>query len=113
MLKKSRRIKTSQDFARVFRQGKVIFCGPVACKVANNQEGFLRIGFSLSKKHLPKAVSRNRLRRVLSGALMRTLNEQEHLQSLDLVFFTVKRLETKDMRPFASLAQSIVEYLRR
>ncbi len=108
MLKKSLRLRTQKDFERVFRKGTPLFFGAIGCKIAKNDLGFLRLGFSLSKKHLDKAVSRNRVRRVASAAFL-GISQENAQKSLDVVFFTTKKLERKDISTVASQAQSVVE----
>lgn len=69
MLKKSLRLKKKEDFDRVFRNGHVIFFEEIACRFLKKPEGGFRLGFSLSKKQLPRAVDRNRFRRVFSALM--------------------------------------------
>ncbi len=111
MLKKEERLQTKEDFERVFRRGKPLFFGAVGCKIARNDLGYIRLGFSLSKKHLATAVERNRLRRVLAAAFSVALPEAKRQVGADIVFFTVKNPGSKDFKPFALAAQSVVEYL--
>ncbi len=111
MFPKSWRLRTKDDFERVFRTGKPLFFGLVGCKIAKNSLGHLRIGFSLSKKHLAKATDRNRLRRVIMGACLLELSEASKLRSYDIVFFTLKKPLDRDFRPFARVVHSVVEYI--
>lgn len=110
MLKKSWRLQTKEDFERVFRSGKPLFFGAVGCKVAKNDREHLRLGFSLSKKYLKTAVERNRLRRVLAEAFAISLAGRPPL-SFDVVCFVVKKPQESDFQTFASVAQSVVEYI--
>lgn len=110
MLKKSLRLRTQKDFERVFRKGTPLFFGVLGCKVVQNDLEYLRLGFSLSKKHLDKAVSRNRVRRIVSAAFL-TLGREKAKKPLDIVFFTTKKLERKDIATVASQAQSVVEWI--
>lgn len=111
MLKKSQRLRTKEDFERVFRKGTPLFFGILGCKVVKNDLDRLRLGFSFSKKHVDKAVSRNRLRRVVSAAFVASLTMDKMNVPVDIVFFTVKKLEKKDIVSVASQAQSVVEYV--
>ncbi|MFZ3032170.1 MAG: ribonuclease P protein component [Candidatus Moraniibacteriota bacterium] len=112
MLKKGLRLKTNEDFSRVFRQGKPLFFGAIACKIAKNDLGFIRLGFSLSKKHLEKAVSRNRVRRALSEAFAQHLGKEFSAYQRDVVFFTVKKPQKGEVNDFASIAKNVVEYIK-
>lgn len=67
MFKKSLRIRKKEDFDKVFRFGRVVFFEEIACRSLRKMSGDFRLGFSLSKKHLPRAVDRNRFRRVVSA----------------------------------------------
>ena len=77
--------------------------------MAKNSLGHVRIGFSLSKKHLGDAVLRNRVRRVISGSFLPFLKKIECLP-FDVVFFTAKRVERQDIKTFASIGESVVKY---
>lgn len=112
MLKKGLRLRTKEEFERVFRQGKPLFFGEIGCKIAKNNLGYLRVGFSLSKKHIEGAVQRNRLRRVISESILLALGK-EKLPSFDVVFFTIKKLPESDFKTFASIAKSVVEYINK
>lgn len=95
----------------MFRKGTPLFFGALGCKVVKNDLGRLRLGFSFSKKHVDKAVSRNRLRRVVSAAFVASLAAGQASAPVDIVFFTVKKLGKSDMVSVASQAQSVVEYV--
>lgn len=110
MLKKSLRLRTKEDFERVFRKGTPLFFGVLGCKVVKNDLGRLRLGFSFSKKHLDTAVSRNRVRRVVAAAFIPLIREKRDI-SMDIVFFTVKKLDKSSISSVASQAQSVVEYV--
>lgn len=105
-------MRKKDDFERVFRQGKPLFFGPIGCRVAKNNLGYLRIGFSLGKKHLKTAVGRNAVRRLIMGSLLS--KEQEILKKpYDVVFFSVKPLLPGERQLFASVAENIVEYISK
>ena len=53
----------------------------------------MRLGFSMSKKHLPLASSRNRLRRVISESFSRNYGKLEG----DIAIFTVKKIEKSEI----------------
>ncbi len=89
MLKKGFRITKQEDFDRVFRSGKPLFFGEIGCKGFKNGLDHIRIGFSISKKHVPLAVDRNRLRRILSEAFAAA--SAEWPASMDIIFFSAKK----------------------
>ena len=107
MLKKGFRLRTKEEFEGVFRRGTPLFFGALACKVAKNTQGHIRLGFSFSKKHIGTAVSRNQLRRAITPHF----SEKEQLIPVDVVFFTTKKIEKAQIKTFASLVQSVVEYI--
>jgi ribonuclease P protein component len=91
MLKKSLRLRKKEDFDKVFRHSKPLFFNGIGCRYLANQSS-LRLGFSLSKKHLPLASQRNRLRRVLAAAFSQLKNEWP--KSVDIIFFTSSKPKT-------------------
>lgn len=114
MLKKGFRIRKKEDFERVFRKGKPLFFGAIACKVIPGTEKHFRLGFSLSKKHLIRATDRNRLRRVISEPFSIYVASGKSFPAVDLVFFTVKRVDSDQMGSLvASMTRSVVEYINQ
>jgi ribonuclease P protein component len=113
MLKKGLRLVKKEDFERVFRKGKPLFFGALACKITPNTYNHLRLGFSFGKKHVATAVGRNRLRRVISEAFSRHFAEGKVVMSMDIVFFLVKKSPHSQNIPVASAAQSVVEYINK
>lgn len=109
MLKKALRLKTMEDFERVFHKGKPLFFGAIACKITPNTLGHIRLGFSFGKKHVSAAVCRNRLRRVLSEPFSREEARSKRHPSYDVVFFSVKKVEGKQHEDFASVGESVVK----
>jgi len=109
MLKKALRLKTKEDFERVFRKGKPLFFGAIGCKIVSNALPNLRLGFSFSKKHIPLASSRNRLRRIISESFF---HNRSLLQG-DIAIFTVKQLEKKDFGAVAAIGESVVKYINK
>ncbi|MEC9488999.1 MAG: ribonuclease P protein component [Halanaerobium sp.] len=65
MLARKYRLRRSQDFKRVYRQGKSIANRFLVLYYLENGLEHNRVGFSISKK-LGKAVRRNYLKRILS-----------------------------------------------
>ncbi len=111
MLKKNFRLKTKEDFERVFRTGKPLFFGFLGCKISKNTVGHVRIGFSLSKKHIKNAVTRNRLRRVVASFFQRALSSMGYSPSYDVAFFTVKKPISLNFSSFAREVENVVEYM--
>ena len=113
MLKKAWRLTKNEDFERVFRKGTPLFFGAIGCKVLPNDLGSIRLGFSLSKKHVITVANRNRLRRVLVEPFSDYFLDDSHRCSVDVVFFTVRKIEKGHTSPFASVGESVVKYISR
>ena len=88
MLKKGLRLRKKEDFERVFRSSKPLFFNEIGCRYLASSSP-LRLGFSLSKKYLPLAVERNRLRRVLSEAFFQL--KEVWPKGGDIVYFAFKK----------------------
>ena len=101
MLKKDFRLTKKEDFDRVFRSGKPLFFEEIACRFVKNELSHLRIGFSFSKKHLPLAVERNRLRRIIVTAFLAHKNEWP--SSVDIIFFSLKKLKKAEYKPIQAI----------
>lgn len=65
MLKKDNRLRKQKDFERVFGTGSFFSQGFLAIKMAPNGLEYSRFGFIVSNKVSKKAVSRNRIKRLL------------------------------------------------
>ena len=66
MLPQPNRLRKTNDFKRVFKNGKGVKADNMFVKERQNKEGTIRIGIIVSKKVAKKAVDRNRIRRILS-----------------------------------------------
>jgi ribonuclease P protein component len=107
MLKKGFRITKQGDFDRAFRSGKPLFFGDIGCKGTKNGLKHIRIGFSISKKHVPLAVDRNRLRRILSEAF--AAKETTWPDPMDIVFFSTKKTALISLDEAKTLVDQVLE----
>lgn len=90
MLKKAFRLIRTEDFEEVFRSGKTVYRGDFGCRYRPNGLDKLRLGFSVSRKRIPLAVERNRIRRVFSEAIR--IGQRDWLRKgADVIFFVVKK----------------------
>ena len=64
----SDRLRGAEAFARVFHNGRRLETGRVQVLAVPAAEGTGRIGYVIGRKQLPRAVDRNRLRRLLREA---------------------------------------------
>lgn len=87
MLPKENRLKKKKDFDRVFSRGKALSTLLFLVRSVVNDLEVPRFGFILSKKVSNKAVVRNRIRRVVRGAVEKKIDKE--MKGIDVIF-TVK-----------------------
>lgn len=78
MLPRPNRLRKTNDFKRVFKNGKGVQIDNVFIKVRPSKGKATRIGIIVSKKVAKKAVDRNRIRRILSEGI------RTHIQRIRL-----------------------------
>jgi ribonuclease P protein component len=109
MLPKHDRIKETQAFQEVFRRGKPFFFGGIGCKALSGKDK-TRIGFAISRKIYPRAVDRNRAKRLLAEAIRAHRNELP--TDTHLVFFLGKRPEALSLTAFERAVCMILRNMR-
>ena len=77
------RIKSSGDFARVYREGSRARSGILVVAVASNGRDYSRLGLSVGKRIWKSAVRRNRVRRLFREAFR--LSRDQLPTGLDIV----------------------------
>ena len=70
---KSRRLLTSRDYSRVFLDPVKFFQPGLLILCRANDEGFARLGMAVSKKNLPRAVDRNRVKRIIRESFRQSI----------------------------------------
>ena len=70
---KSRRLLTSRDYSRVFLDPVKFFQPGLLILRRANDEGFARLGMAVSKKNLPRAVDRNRVKRIIRESFRQSI----------------------------------------
>lgn len=78
---KNHRLLTPSDFKVVFNDARKVISPHLVCLFKNNESPHAKIGFALTKKKLPLAVTRNRLRRVIRESF----RQQTTLPCIDIV----------------------------
>ena len=68
-LPQKNRLKKKRDFDAVFKKGKAVNGIFLFVKFRKSESGISRFGFVVSSKVAKKAVTRNRIRRILSSAV--------------------------------------------
>jgi len=85
MLSQANRLRKTNDFKRVFKNGKGSQADNIFVKVRPSKEEATRIGIIVSKKVAKKAVERNRIRRILSEALRTHIKKVKQGQDIVIV----------------------------
>ncbi|OGN07798.1 MAG: ribonuclease P protein component [Candidatus Yanofskybacteria bacterium RIFCSPHIGHO2_01_FULL_45_42] len=67
------RLKTERDFKNVFRKGKTVSSGLLFCKILQKELAASRFGFIVPARKFPLAVGRNKIKRILSEAVLAEL----------------------------------------
>lgn len=86
-LRRENRLKTSEDFRRVFGYGKKKHKDGITIIICKNSTTTPRIGFAISKKQVKKAVDRNLIKRLAKETFRL---QKKELQGLDLIVLVNK-----------------------
>ena len=78
---KTRRLLNKSDYDYVFEQAKKIVTSEFIILYRENSLGYARLGLALSKKMIPKAHDRNRMKR-----LLRETFRVRRLAAIDVIF---------------------------
>ena len=88
---RSNRLKSTTEIALLFEQGKSVFAPPLSCRWRLKEgSGLVKVAFAASKRKFPKAVTRNRLKRIMREAYrLNPFNEEliPKEKDLNLMFF--------------------------
>lgn len=108
MLSQQNRLKRADDIAKVFRQGTGFHSSFFSAKYSQRLGGEpTRLAFSLGKKHVPKAVDRNRIKRMIIGELQKV--PDFFTIGVDVVFFLTKSVSSQERQ---NLKESIKSFLK-
>ena len=83
-LTKVKRLLTPGDYQRVFKNPVKFFQPGLLFLCNKNSLGYSRLGMAVSKKNLPKAVDRNRIKRLIREAFRQRLSHK----GVDVVVLT-------------------------
>ena len=84
------RIKNKKDFDAVFKKGKARNGSFLFMKSLPSSRGYPRFGFIVAAKFAPKAVTRNKIRRLLSDIIQ--ANRLPNMPSCDTVVVVTKKI---------------------
>ena len=86
------------------RNGQRLSAGPVRVFVNANGLAYARLGSTLSRRQIRRAVDRNRAKRLLRESVRQHRNA---LQGLDIVFSAAKAINDKSNREILALLEQI------
>lgn len=87
---KHKRLLTKKEYEHVFKQSTKVVTPAFFVLTRLNDKNTARLGFALSKKYLPKASSRNRIKRIFREAFR---IESVKLKNVDIVLLAKSSLD--------------------
>ncbi len=108
MLPKENRLKKEKDIERVIQKGRGLKEDFLILKAVKNNLNKTRFGFVVSKKVSPKATTRNKIKRRISGLVKSKMNKLE--KGIDVMLIALPGLETKD---FWEIEETLNKLLRK
>lgn len=94
---KTRRLLKKSDYDYVFEQAKKTVTSEYIVLYRENTLGYARLGLALSKKSIPKAHDRNRIKRLIREAFRTT-----RLPAIDMVFLAKRGVAEVDNKTIIS-----------
>jgi ribonuclease P protein component len=102
------RLRSNEDFARLFRTGEPVFFQEGACYVGRNEGSCSRIGVAFKREAFPLAIKRHLYKRRLTTAIQ---EEAAYLpKNKDLLIFFRKRLHSESHPSFKQLVQKLLSH---
>jgi ribonuclease P protein component len=105
-LSRTDRLRGAAAFARVFHSGKRLDASRIEVLVAPAADGSGRVGYVIGRKQLPRAVDRNRLRRLLREALRA---RRATTKGLDIVLRLRQSCPAADLSEIAAEAGALLD----
>lgn len=85
---REKRLTTASSFQHVFRRGRKITLPDLYLIIGRNTLPYSRIGLAISKKNIPTAVGRNRVKRIIRESF----RQRNDFSGLDVVVVARKNL---------------------
>ncbi len=102
---KQRRLLTSADFSFVFDQAPIRVSHPTILILAKpNKQNQARLGLVIAKKHVKKAVSRNRIKRLARESFR---ERREYLPEIDVIVLARKGADKLDNSDLLSILNGL------
>ncbi|MBP9822216.1 MAG: ribonuclease P protein component [Candidatus Pacebacteria bacterium] len=101
------RIKNKKDFDLVFKKGKAVNGSFLFIKSSPTERGYPRFGFIVAAKFAPKAVVRNKIRRIFSDMIHPKL--LPNVPSCDTVVVVMKKVPVE----ISVLQEDFIAVLRK
>jgi ribonuclease P protein component len=110
MLPKNNRLKKKKDIERVFKKGRSFREDFLIFKTLENDLGYCRFAFIVSKKVSLKATERNKIRRRLSEIIYPNLKKIKSGE--DVLLIVMKNAVTKDFKETERAANKLLKAAR-
>lgn len=101
---KEKRVVDKKDYARVFDEAERVVANYLVLLYCKNSLPHCRLGLAISKKHLAKAVERNRVKRQIREFFR---HRQTQYLGLDLVFISRPAIAGADNRMLISCLEQL------
>lgn len=100
------RLHQSSDIASMFSEIKPQYVGSLQIYIRKNTLSSTRTGIIISKKHIPLAVKRNRLRRQLRELIRTSITEKT--STYDILILVRHRIKEED---YSQVRRQLLEYI--
>jgi len=96
-LPRKNRLTTKKDINHVFKRGRTVKGSFLFIKGLDNSRGYSRFAFIVPSKYVPLAVDRNKIKRILSGEVARTLLLGRGYDAVVVIYKKIERGRFKEL----------------
>ena len=97
-LPKKHRLDGKKNIDNVFKRGRTVKGSFLFIKGLNNQRGYSRFAFIVPSKYVSFAVDRNKIKRILSGEIAKTLLHGFGYDTIVVIYKKIERGRFKELR---------------
>jgi len=97
-LPRKNRLTTKKDIDNVFKRGRTVKGSFLFTKGFNNQRGYSRFAFIVPSKYVSLAVDRNKIKRILSEEIVKTLLLGSGYDTIVVIYKKIERGRFKELR---------------